>query len=304
MKEKKKKSATVRIIMAIVVFLLLSAVGVYAATTILSSNISYDNTKSGITSTNLNGAIDELYEQSDIRRRGRFVSAYTYNETAGASTYCVTGEESTCKRNTCYQNKTAGSCKAGDIIKYKVNDTDIVAFHVVYDKGNTLTMQSQKNIINKTAWISKSDYVSAGGIQDDFGLHGNSKMGPLTILNALEKATLEWSNVNNQTYTMGSGTNDYTGCTYLSCTANIYTLQRTAKVRMLTLQEAKSFGCSTSLKSCEKWITPSTTNWLSSAVNDGSRNTAWYLGKSGDVNVAYVNDAGVIGVRAVIVVNK
>ena len=117
---------------------MISGVGVYAVTTISSSNISYDNSKSGLTSTKLNGAIDELYERSDIRKQGKFVSAYTYS--TDYSTKCITGERSICKRSTCYKSKTSGSCKAGDIIKYKVNDTDIVTFHVMFDNDSTLTM--------------------------------------------------------------------------------------------------------------------------------------------------------------------
>ena len=53
-----------KIILGIIIGGIISGVGVYAATTISSSNISYDNSKSGLTSTNLNGAIDELYEKA------------------------------------------------------------------------------------------------------------------------------------------------------------------------------------------------------------------------------------------------
>ncbi len=52
-----------KIILGIIIGGIISGVGVYAATMISSSNISYDNSKSGLTSTNLNGAIDELYEK-------------------------------------------------------------------------------------------------------------------------------------------------------------------------------------------------------------------------------------------------
>ncbi|MCI8347438.1 MAG: hypothetical protein HFJ12_05805 [Bacilli bacterium] len=53
-----------KIILGIIIGGIISGVGVYAATMISSSNISYDNSKSGLTSTNLNGAIDELYEKA------------------------------------------------------------------------------------------------------------------------------------------------------------------------------------------------------------------------------------------------
>ncbi len=67
MKKKVKKwiERNYKLLIGIVIGGIISAVGVYAATMISSSNISYDNKSSGLTSTDLKGAIDELYEKSD-----------------------------------------------------------------------------------------------------------------------------------------------------------------------------------------------------------------------------------------------
>lgn len=301
-----------------VIGVIVSGIGVYAATTITSANISYDNSKSGLTSTDLKGAIDELYEKyekSDIRKQGNFVSAYTYS--TASSTKCITGEEETCKKSTCYKSKTSGSCKAGDIIKYKVNDTDIVTFHVMYDNGSTLTMQSQKNTINNTEWYKDDD--------------DNSK-GPLTVLPALEKATKGWSNVNNQTYTMGStdfngnaATRCYDGGTRLICEGNQYTLpERIGKARMITAHEATSFGCKKSENTCPIWMY----NYLYKSNNYGGtqnddstygnlRNEGYWTMSSYGTNfqgACLVLKSGIwsasrvyetaYGARAVVVVNK
>lgn len=192
----------------------------------------------------MKGAIDELYEKTDIRKQGNYVSGYAYS--TENSTKCITGEENTCMKSMCYKSKTSGSCKSGDIIKYKVNDTDIVTFHVMYDNGSTLTMQSQKNIINNIEWNKEND---------------NTK-GPMTVLPALEKTTKGWSNVNDQTYTMGSTSfdgNSNTGCETdnkeIICTSNRYTLEeRTAKARMITAQEAANLGCRGTSSSCPIWM--------------------------------------------------
>lgn len=233
-----------KMVLGIIIGILISGVGVYATITISSSNVSYNNSQSGLKSTDIKGAIDELYEKTDIRKQGNYVSGYTYS--TENSTKCITGEENTCKKSTCYKSKTSGSCKSGDIIKYKVNDTDIVTFHVMNDNGPTLTMQSQKNIINNIEWNKESD---------------NTK-GPMTVLPALEKTTKGWSNVNDQTYTMGSTSfdgNSNTGCkinnTEIICTRNRYTLEeRTAKARMITAQEAAKLGCRESSGSCPIWM--------------------------------------------------
>ena len=230
-----------KFILGMILGLTLASCGVYAITTIAGSNITYSNTKSGLTSTDVQGAIDELYEKADIRKVGKFVAAYTYNE-SGANK-CITGDEETCKKTTCYKVKTADSCPAGTIIKYKVNDTDIVNFHVMFDNGSTMTMQSQRNTIYNTPWYESVD---------------NTK-GPITILPALENATAGWTNVNNQTYTLGttdfSGKGAYTGCmTDNRCYGNTYTLDsRTAKARMMTYQEAVALGC-TYEGNCPIWM--------------------------------------------------
>lgn len=50
-------------VVGVIIGVIISAVGVYAAATIPSSNVSYDNSASGLTSTNMKDAIDELYEK-------------------------------------------------------------------------------------------------------------------------------------------------------------------------------------------------------------------------------------------------
>ena len=104
---------------------------VYAATTVAGSSVTYSNSSSGLSSTTVQGAIDELYNQTDIRKMKKFVVAYTYS--TATSTKCITGEESTCVKTTCYKTTGKSSCPIGTIIKYKVNDTEIVTFHVLYD---------------------------------------------------------------------------------------------------------------------------------------------------------------------------
>ena len=172
-----------------------------------------------------------------------FIKACTYNQTSGASNYCVTGDEDTCEETTCYKNTTVGSCKAGDIIKYKVNNKDIINFHVMYDNGDTLTMQTQKNIVYNTAW--GSSYNTSG---------------PTVILAELESQTFDWSNVITQTYTMGttgfSGKGSFTGCSpYNKCEINTYILtEKSAKARIITSQEAADLGCTNMQKTCPIWM--------------------------------------------------
>ena len=90
-----------------------------------------------------------------------------------------------------------------------MNDTKVVNFHVVEDKGTTMTMQTQKNLKYdqkyETQWVSKEDYIEAGGLESDWGnVFNNTNKGPLTLLKTVESLTSSWTNVNNQTYALGT----------------------------------------------------------------------------------------------------
>lgn len=171
------------------------------------------------------------------------VKAYTYDERVDEASVCVTGEEAGCSLTTCYQDRTAGSCPVGTIIDYKVNNDNTVRFHVLEDLGNTMLMQSQKNVYYSTGWYTGAD---------------NTK-GPMAALSVLEGETSTWNNVNDQTYTMGVTlfkNNLYTGCSSSSsCTSNTYTLPtKTVKSRLITLQEVSALGCTETPRSCPIWL--------------------------------------------------
>ncbi len=169
-------------------------------------------------------------------RNENILNIYRYDATS-----CLTGEE-----ETCVEIKQAPAVyESGTIVKYKVNDTEEKYFHVISDnEDGTLTMQQRENTIYNTAWYETSA--------------DNSK-GPLTVLPALESATARWTNVNDQTYTMGDTPFQgisFTGCRYTECTTNTYTLaSRTGKARMITVQEAGGLGCEyMTSRSCPAWM--------------------------------------------------
>ena len=271
-----------KIFYIIFIFFIFS-LGVYAASTIPSSSVSYGN------SNTVSGALDELYNLSDIRKSPNIIVGYTYNQTSGASNYCVTGDEETCQETKCYESTETGSCPAGTIIVYKVNNSEIERFHVMYGTGKALTMQSQKNTIYSTAWIDADDYKNKNTDGTSCSYKSCNDEGPITILEALESATAGWSNVNTLTYVIGTTSlgaqGAYTGCSgYNSCTTNKYALSvRSAKARMITLQEAAHFGCTNNSKTCPIWLY----NYLSTSTENGGTANDVNTGPNGTVNSSY-----------------
>lgn len=249
--------------------------------------------------------------------------AYVYS--TDTNTKCITGEESTCQRTKCYLK--GSTCPAGTIVDYAVNDTQVVRFHVMFDENNTLVMQSQKNLIKGIDWISQDDYVKAGGSADSYATQGRNDKGPLSALASVESLTSKWSNVNNQTYTLGTTvfkTNSFTACDSYdkSCTKSDYILStRTVKGRPISFQEAVLLGCGDQRNSdkCPIWMY----NFLRDVNNSGEitsegesigywtlstvseRNTSAYtIYFGGYIVSSSVNLLESNGVRPVVVVNK
>ena len=156
-----------------------------------------------------------------------------------------------------------------------------------------MTMIDQEDTVKGISWNATSDITK----------------GPITALVSLENITKGWTNVNNQTYTLGKTSlsleGAYTGCsTASSCTTNIYTLsERTAKARLITIQEAYALGCTVSHNSCPKWIVLGSSHWTSS-VYVSSPNSAYYINHSAFSNVYYTNVDNEITAHAVVVVSK
>lgn len=307
MKIKVFKSIRALIIVVILGVMIIGG-GVYAATTIIGSNVTYSNTKSGLKSTNVQEAIDELYETAKSHcpdghicsllkmvkdKNSNIVKAYIYDE-KNSGTKCITGNESTCKETTCINYANQNYCKAGTIIKYKVNSSTTKTFHVMFDEGKKMTMISQQNI-SSGSWNNTSDYTK----------------GPITILTILEEKTKDWNNVNSQTYTLGktslSGEGSYTGCSASSnCTVNSYTLpERTARARLITVQEAMALGCTDSSNSCPNWFIADDNNsyWTSSVYTPVSSHV-YYVNHGEFLNVYHTVLNNDLAVRAVVEVSK
>jgi len=259
---------------------------------------------------------DDIKIQNPIKEPNNKNITHVYQyEPTNAATKCIDGTESTC-----VEIGDPGTYQAGTIIRYKVNDNEEKYFHVMYDNGTTLILQQRENTIYQTAWFTGSS---------------NNANGPTTILPLLEDATKGWTNVNEQTYTMGITPfqgNVFTGCPSVSsgqapiCNTKTYQNFTRSKVRarMITVQEATSFGCKFSSKqSCPAWMN----NYLSQSTSYGGTVSltggkygknygywtmnahssysadAWYVVASGSVDYRTTPETSV-GARAVVEINK
>jgi len=215
------------------------------------------------------------YTNDNTKTNSNIVAVYKYDQT-NTDTLCVTGEESTC-----VQIANPDKYEAGTIVKYKVNSSTTKYFHVVHDDGDTLTMLGRENIADNVTWNTNT---------------ANNTSGPDNAISKVESATSGWTNVNYQSYKLGTTwfrTTNNTTCTYgssLNCTSNsVYSglARSNARARLLTVQELLEFNCTHALSgvTCPIWVY----NYLSNSTGyggtaNGTNTTAGYWLSNGSTN--------------------
>ena len=228
------------------------------------------------------------------------------------ATSCVTGDESTCTSYNPCISSAGYTCGKGAIIEYKVNSTTTQRFYTLYDSSDkkTITMISQRNIVPSTTWRASS-----------------SATDPLHMITALESATSGWTNVKSQSYFSATSFqyNAYNGCTGVnpsSCTGNPYYFStRSARARVLTLQEAYYVGCGSANKSCPIWMynylngstsyggtntgDTASRHWTMTVSSASSINSAWTIANTGKLDYTQQLTASYSnGVRAVVKIDR
>ncbi len=159
-----------------------------------------------------------------------------YNETAKKyeATEKGTSTKTYANGEVVYFNVTTGEkCSSSDYTETQSNTgtkSGCMKFYAFNDNGaNTVNLLLDHNTATDVEWVSKEDYVAAGGTESDYGSLGKNDKGPLTILKQLKMDTASWQGTESPTnYTMdqtGQSSNakytiDYSGYKARLITAN------------------------------------------------------------------------------------
>ena len=108
--------------------------------------------------------------------------------------------------NPTIKNLNASFTSPGEKVVYK--------FYVLNTNGDKVNLIMDRNICSDgtkatssntcfVQWITKEDYISAGGTESDWGTQGNNNKGTITALKYLNEATSSWTNIPslNEIYT-------------------------------------------------------------------------------------------------------
>ena len=246
-----------------------------------------------------------------------------------------------------YFNVTTGEkCSSSDYTTAQSNtgvNSGCMKFYAFNDSGrNTVNLILDHNTTAAVAWVSKADYVAAGGTESDYGSIGKNDKGPLTLLAQLKTDTASWEG----TKTPANYTIDQTGqksnakytINYSSYKARLITANEIAQITgnttwdektansyyyfdskttpaSDTCKEGNTSGCKygwlydrtyTSCKTygCSNNSDKETYGYWTSSSHAGKADSAWHVFLSADVVDATVSYSNIYGVRPVIEVLK
>ena len=207
-----------------------------------------------------------------------------------------------------YNPVTNAKCTASQAVSTTGTKTGCMKWYIFNDEGNdTVNLLLDHNTTASVAWVSKADYIVAGGTAEEYGRLGNNSKGPITALKQLESDTSSWNKSINARLIEAreiatiTGNNGWTagGSDYYfhDNTQTQYTgAAGTNKYAWLfdNTKDCTEFGCNVADSSTYGY-------WTNTACSDISF-YAWYVNYYGNLNDSNVNYTD--GVRPVVTISK
>ena len=338
-KVKKILKNNVKVLVGIIIGTMVTGTGVYAATVINASDVSYKNASSGMTSENVQGAIEELNtkattkiaeakkecpdgyrcEENKLCKRATILHTENCTQTSTLS-YCQAGGYALNEAISYGNLGTKGTLTSGDAFDCDVNGDGIYnasteRFYYVSDMTNGVTKNSNTAVLiyyNNVSGGVASNSDKCAYDSTSYAMGSTEGDGPITAIKQLP-TTSQWKNVSlintTRDITTEKGTVQKAGFSY-----------KGYATRLLTYQEVYS-GCSddntnitNSLKTKCKYLLENTNYsssghldewWLESRAAPGSIPfpAAVYIHASLGMGSTSVGSSG-IGIRPAIEVPK
>ena len=87
----------------------------------------------------------------------------------------------------------------------ELGDGEENTFYVLETSGDNVSLIAGMNLGVTVAWVTKEDYLAAGGTESDYGSEGNNKLGPITVNKILKERTSSWTKLDEDQITLPSG---------------------------------------------------------------------------------------------------
>ena len=278
----KKMSKKKKLLFLIITGVLLSGVSAFASYLINSSEVEYNPETSGLSSTNVQGAIDELYSRTSTLQsekealQQQLENAISQEDLEAAQAACPSGKDCVKKVETDTDTPT----------EYDINGEKFI---VIWSNQYETALISKYNVSTSTG-----KQVSSGAETLEFSIERYWSDG--SALKADYTANGASFDGNPYPYVYNSQSNLYT---YLENYKTYLNSSKVKLVRLATYEELANLGCTDS-NTCPSWI-KNTSFWTGSAQD---RRSVCYL----DANRGYLygnfySNSNARGVRPVIVVS-
>ena len=209
-----------------------------------------------------------------------------------------------------YNPETNTKCTSSEAVSTIGTKTGCMRWYAFNDEGtSTINLLLDHNTTAKVAWISKEDYIAAGGTETEYGTYGNNSKGPITALKQLKSDTSTWNKSINPRLIEASEITTITGNTTWTAEKDFYyfhdNTQTEYKGAAGTNKYAwlfdNTYNCTT--YGCNVADSSNYGYWTNTAYS-GDFVYAWAVLHCGNLNYYSVRNAGDIGVRPVITISK
>ena len=169
----------------------------------------------------------------------------------------------------------------------ELGDGEENTFYVLETSGDNVSLIASMNLGTNVAWVTKEDYLAAGGTESDYGSYGNNNLGPITANKILKERTSSWAKLDEDQISLPSGQQIATAGGDTKWTESNYT----------------ETILPTWLNSYTKFTTGTYGYWTSSP-HSSSASDAWRVNYGGILTGLGVDSGNDHGVRPVITVLK
>ena len=209
-----------------------------------------------------------------------------------------------------YNPETNAKCTSSEAVSTTGTKTGCMKWYAFnYDGSDKVNLLLDHDTTAEVAWVSKADYIEAGGTKAEYGSYGNNSKGPITALKQLESDTASWNSTikntarlieaseiakitgypnwnNNRYYFHTNSTTTYTGDAGTNKYAWLFD----------NTENCTTYGCNVADSSNSGY-------WTNTAYS-GNSIYAWHVYCNGSLGNSGVGSTGFLGVRPVITVSR
>ena len=207
-----------------------------------------------------------------------------------------------------YNPETNTKCTSAEAVSTTGTKTGCMKWYAFnYDGSDKVNLLLDHDTTAEVAWVSKADYIEAGGTKAEYGSYGNNSKGPITALKQLKSDTSTWNKSINPRLIEASEIATITGYPnwnnkwyyfHTNSTTEYKGAAGTNKYAWLfdNTGSCTTYGCNVA--------DPSTYGYWTGTAYSGNSSNAWGVSSFGLLNDDTVNYAVIYGVRPVITVSR